>query len=157
MLLSIANTFIKRPILTTVVAIITVLVGVISIPMLPISQLPQIAPIQVEVTSSYIGADAETAETNVTSVIEREVNGVENMSYISSNTSNDGVSNIVVSFPPDIDRDIAQVNVQNRVALADPQLPSAVQQTGVTVQKSSPDLLLGIAFLQRMGNMTICF
>lgn len=151
MLLSIANTFIKRPVLTTVIAIITVLVGVISIPMLPISQLPQIAPIQVEVTSSYIGADAETAETNVTSVIEREVNGVENMSYISSNTSNDGVSNIVVSFPPDIDRDIAQVNVQNRVALADPQLPSAVQQTGVTVQKSSPDLLLGIAFFAENG------
>ncbi|MGF1590935.1 MAG: efflux RND transporter permease subunit [Pleurocapsa sp.] len=151
MILSIADTFIKRPVLTTVIAIIMLLVGAISIPALPISQLPQIAPIQVEVTSSYIGADAETAETNVTSVIEREVNGVENMSYISSNTSNDGVSNIVVSFPPDIDRDIAQVNVQNRVALADPQLPSAVQQTGVTVQKSSPDLLLGIAFFAENG------
>ncbi|MGL4882510.1 MAG: efflux RND transporter permease subunit, partial [Waterburya sp.] len=151
MLLSIANTFIKRPVLTTVIAIITVLVGVISIPALPISQLPQIAPIQVEVTSTYIGADAETTETNVTTVIEREVNGVENMSYISSNTSNDGVSNIVVSFPPDVDRDIAQVNVQNRVALADPQLPSDVQQTGVTVQKSSPDLLLGIAFFAENG------
>jgi hydrophobic/amphiphilic exporter-1 (mainly G- bacteria), HAE1 family len=151
MLLSIANAFIKRPVLTTVITIITVLVGVISIPALPISQLPQIAPIQVEVTSTYIGADAETAETNVTSIIEREVNGVENMSYISSNTSNDGVSNIVVSFPPETDRDIAQVNVQNRVALADPQLPSAVQQTGVTVQKSSPDLLLGIAFFAENG------
>lgn len=151
MLLSIANTFIKRPVLTTIIAIITVLVGVISIPALPISQLPQIAPIQVEVTSTYIGADAETTETNVTSEIEREVNGVENMSYISSNTSNDGVSNIVVSFPPDVDRDIAQVNVQNRVALAEPQLPSAVQQTGVTVQKSSPDLLLGIGFFAENG------
>jgi hydrophobic/amphiphilic exporter-1 (mainly G- bacteria), HAE1 family len=151
MLLSIANTFIKRPVLTTVITIITVLVGVISIPALPISQLPQIAPIQVEVTSTYIGADAETAETNVTSIIEREVNGVENMSYISSNTSNDGVSNIVVSFPPETDRDIAQVNVQNRVALADPQLPSAVQQTGVTVQKSSPDLLLAFAFFAENG------
>ncbi|MGL5943055.1 MAG: efflux RND transporter permease subunit [Waterburya sp.] len=151
MLLSIANTFIKKPVLTTVIALLTVLVGVISIPALPISQLPQIAPIQVEVTSTYIGADAETAETNVTSEIEREVNGVENMSYISSNTSNDGVSNIVVSFPPNIDRDIAQVNVQNRVALAEPQLPSDVQQTGVTVQKSSPDLLLGIAFFAENG------
>jgi hydrophobic/amphiphilic exporter-1 (mainly G- bacteria), HAE1 family len=151
MLLSIANVFIKRPVLTTVITIITVLVGVISIPALPISQLPQIAPIQVEVTSTYIGADAETAETNVTSIIEREVNGVENMSYISSNTSNDGVSNIVVSFPPETDRDIAQVNVQNRVALADPQLPSAVQQTGVTVQKSSPDLLLAFAFFTENG------
>ena len=146
MILSIANTFIKRPVLTTVCAIIIVLIGGISIPMLPISQLPQVAPIQVEVTSAYIGADAETAETNVTTIIEREINGVENMSYMSSNTSNDGVSNIVVSFPPDIDRNIAQVNVQNRVALSDPQLPSAVQQTGVSVQKSSPDLLLGIAF-----------
>lgn len=151
MLLSIANTFIKRPVLTTVIALITVIVGVISIPMLPISQLPQIAPIQVEISSVYIGADAETAETNVTSIIEREINGVENMSYISSNTSNDGGSNIVVSFPPEIDRDIAQVNVQNRVALAEPQLPSSVQQTGVTVQKSSPDLLLATSFYAENG------
>jgi hydrophobic/amphiphilic exporter-1 (mainly G- bacteria), HAE1 family len=151
MLLSIANTFIKRPVLTTVIALITVIVGAISIPILPISQLPQIAPIQVEISSAYIGADAETAETNVTSIIEREVNGVENMSYISSNTSNDGISSIVVSFPPEIDRDIAQVNVQNRVALAEPQLPSSVQQTGVTVQKSSPDLLLATSFYAENG------
>ncbi len=146
MILSIADTFIKRPVLTTVCAAIILLLGGISIPRLPISQLPQIAPIQVEVSSAYIGADAETAETNVTNIIEREINGVEGMSYISSNTSNDGVSNIVVSFPPDIDRNIAQVNIQNRVALSEPQLPEAVQQTGVTIQKSSPDLLLGIAF-----------
>jgi hydrophobic/amphiphilic exporter-1 (mainly G- bacteria), HAE1 family len=151
MLFSIANTFIKRPVLTTVIALITVIVGAISIPILPISQLPQIAPIQVEVNSAYIGADAETAETNVTSIIEREINGVENMSYISSNTSNDGNTSIVVSFPPDIDRDIAQVNVQNRVALAEPQLPSSVQQTGVTVQKSSPDLLLATSFYAENG------
>ena len=151
MLLSIADTFIKRPVLTTVCAAIIVLIGGISIPMLPISQLPQVAPIQVEVTSAYIGADAETAETSVTTIVEREINGVENMSYMSSNTSNDGVSNIVVSFPPDTDRNIAQVNVQNRVALSEPQLPGIVQQTGVTVQKSSPDLLLGIAFYAENG------
>ena len=151
MILSIADTFIKRPVLTTVCAAIVVLVGGISIPMLPISQLPQVAPIQVEVSSAYIGADAETAETNVTTIVEREINGVEGMSYMSSNTSNDGVSNIVVSFPPDTDRNIAQVNVQNRVALSEPQLPAAVQQTGVTVQKSSPDLLLGIAFYAQNG------
>ncbi len=151
MIFSIADTFIKRPVLTTVCAAIVVLIGGISIPMLPISQLPQVAPIQVEVTSAYIGADAETAETNVTTIVEREINGVENMSYISSNTSNDGISNIVVSFPPDTDRNIAQVNVQNRVALSEPQLPAPVQQTGVTVQKSSPDLLLGIAFYAENG------
>ncbi len=146
MLLSIADNFIKRPVLTTVCAAIIVLVGGISIPMLPISQLPQVAPLQVEVTSNYIGADAKSTETNVTNIIEREINGVENMSYISSNTSNDGISNIVVSFRPDTDRDLTLVNVQNRVALSEPQLPAEVQQTGVTVQKSSPDLLLGIAF-----------
>ncbi len=151
MIFSIADTFIKRPVLTTVCAAIVVLIGGISIPMLPISQLPQVAPIQVEVSSAYIGADAETAETNVTTIVEREINGVENMSYISSNTSNDGISNIVVSFPPDTDRNIAQVNVQNRVALSEPQLPASVQQTGVTVQKSSPDLLLGIAFYAENG------
>ena len=151
MILSIADTFIKKPILTAVCAIIVVLVGVISIPALPISQLPQIAPIQIEVISNYIGADAETTENNVTTPIEREINGVEEMRYMSSNTGNDGISNITVSFPVDTDRNIAQVNVQNRVALAEPQLPSSVQQTGVTIQKSSPDLLLGIAFFAENG------
>ncbi len=146
MLLSIADPFIKRPVLTTVCAAIIVLIGAISIPNLPISQLPQIAPIQVDIRSNYIGADAETTENSITNIIEREINGVEEMKYISSSTGNDGTSNISVSFPPNTDRNIAQVNVQNRVALAEPQLPAAVQQTGVTVQKSSPDLLLGIAF-----------
>ncbi|MEM9271903.1 MAG: efflux RND transporter permease subunit [Cyanobacteria bacterium P01_F01_bin.143] len=151
MILSIADTFIRKPILTAVCAIIVVLVGVIAIPTLPISQLPQIAPIQVEVTANYIGADAETAESNVTTILEREINGVEGMRYMSSNTSNDGITNLTVAFPVDSDRDIAQVNVQNRVAQAEPQLPSSVQQTGVTVQKSSPDLLLGIAFYADNG------
>ena len=151
MILSIADTFIKKPILTAVCAIIVVLVGAISIPALPISQLPQIAPIQIEVISNYIGADAETTENNVTTPIEREINGVEGMRYMSSNTSNDGISNITVSFPVNADRNISQVNVQNRVAQAEPQLPSSVQQTGVTVQKSSPDLLLGIAFFAENG------
>ncbi|HHP7231898.1 MAG TPA: efflux RND transporter permease subunit [Xenococcaceae cyanobacterium] len=151
MILSIADTFIRKPILTAVCAIIVVLVGAISIPALPISQLPQIAPIQVEVSATYIGADAETAESNVTNILEREINGVEDMRYISSNTSNNGITNITVSFPVDTDRNIAQVNVQNRVAQAEPQLPSLVQQTGVSVQKSSPDLLLGIAFFAEDG------
>jgi hydrophobe/amphiphile efflux-1 (HAE1) family protein len=151
MLLSIADIFIKKPILTTVCSIIVVLIGLISIPALPISQLPQIAPIQVEVSSNFIGADAETTENNVTTIIEREINGVEGMRYISSNTGNDGNANITVSFPVNADRDIAQVNVQNRVAQADPRLPSSVQQTGVTVQKSSPDLLLAFAFFAENG------
>ncbi|MGV2830200.1 efflux RND transporter permease subunit [Myxosarcina sp. GI1(2024)] len=151
MLLSISDTFIKRPVLTIVCALIVLLVGGIAIPQLPISQLPQLAPIQVEVTSTYIGADALTTENNVTTIIERDINGAEDIRYMSSNTSNDGVSNITVSFPVDIDRNIAQVNVQNRVAQSEPQLPSSVQQTGVTVRKSSPDLLMGIAFFAEDG------
>ncbi len=157
MLLSIADTFIRKPILTAVCAIIVVLVGIISIPVLPISQLPQIAPIQIEVSSTYIGADAETAETNVTNILEREINGVEGMRYMSSNTSNNGVTNITVAFPVDSDRNVAQVNVQNKVTQAESQLPSSVQQTGVTVQKSSPDLLLGIAFFAENGQYNDLF
>ncbi|MGK7951741.1 MAG: efflux RND transporter permease subunit [Xenococcaceae cyanobacterium] len=151
MLLSIADTFIKRPVLTTVCSLIIVIAGGICIPLLPISQLPQIAPVQVEVTSTYIGADAETTEKNVTTIIEREINGVEDLRYMSSNTGNNGVTNISASFPVNVDRNIAQVNVQNRTALAEPQLPSSVQQTGVTVRQSSPDLLLGIAFFAENG------
>ena len=151
MLFSIADPFIRRPVLTTVCSIIIVLVGAIAIPILPISQLPQIAPTQVEVTSSYIGADAQTAENTVTTIIEREINGVEDMRYMSSNTSNDGVTNIQVSFPVDVDRNIAQVNVQNRVAIAEPQLPAEVRQTGVSTRLSSPNILLGIAFFAENG------
>ena len=157
MLLSIADTFIKRPVLTTVCSLIIIIVGGICIPLLPISQLPQIAPIQIEVTSNYIGADAETTEQNVTTIIEREINGVEGMRYMSSNTGNNGVTNISASFPVSVDRNIAQVNVQNRVALAEPQLPAVVQQTGVTVRKSSPDLLLGIAFFSENGQYDSLF
>ncbi|MEM1368238.1 MAG: efflux RND transporter permease subunit [Cyanobacteria bacterium P01_H01_bin.15] len=146
MIFSISDLFIKRPVFTTVCSLIIVLVGAVCIPRLPISQLPQIAPTQVEISANYIGADAQTVEETVTTIIEREVNGVEEMRYISSNSNNSGSSNITVAFPAAVDRNVAQVNVQNRVAFAEPELPSSVQQTGVTVRKSSPDLLLGIAF-----------
>ncbi|MGD1714149.1 efflux RND transporter permease subunit [Dapis sp. BLCC M172] len=146
MLLSIADNFIKRPVLTTVCTILVVLVGVISIPLLPIAQLPQLANTQVQVTASYIGADAQTAENTVTTILEREINGVEDMKYMYSNTSNNGTTSISVAFPTEIDRNTAQVNVQNRVAQAESGLPDAVKQTGVTTEKSSPSILLVIAF-----------
>ncbi|MGC9524956.1 MAG: efflux RND transporter permease subunit [Limnospira sp.] len=140
------STFIKRPVLTTVCTILIILVGVICIPLLPISQLPQLANTQINVTAVNIGADAETTETTVTTLLEREINGVENMKYISSNTGNNGVSNISVAFPVDVDRDIAQVNVNNRVSQAESGLPDIVTRTGVTVQASSPNILLVLAF-----------
>ncbi|MBD2480505.1 efflux RND transporter permease subunit [Planktothrix sp. FACHB-1365] len=140
------NTFIKRPVLTTVCSIIIILVGAISIPLLPITQLPNLANTQISVTAVNIGADAETTETTVTTIIEREINGVEGMKYMSSSTGNNGVSNISVFFPNDVDRNIAQVNVQNRVAQAESNLPDGVKQTGVTVEASSPNILLVSAF-----------
>ncbi len=130
MLFSISTPFIKRPVLTTVCTIVIILVGAISIPLLPIAKLPQIAPTQVQVTATNIGADARTTEETVTTIIEREINGVEDMRYMSSNTSNDGVTNITVTFPTEVDRNIAQVNVQNRVAQAEAELPEVVRQTG---------------------------
>ncbi len=145
------NTFIKRPVLTTVCTFIILLLGCIAIPNLPISQLPDLAPVQINVTSNNIGADAQTTESTVTNIIERQINGVRDVSYISSNTGNDGSSNITVSFPTNINSDIAQVNVQNKQALAAPQLPTTVQRTGVTVETASTSLLLVYGFYADNG------
>jgi hydrophobe/amphiphile efflux-1 (HAE1) family protein len=145
------NNFIKRPVLTTVCTIVILLAGGLSIPQLPIAKLPQIAPSQISVAASYIGADAKTAEDNVTTVIERQINGVEAMKYMTSNTGNDGVTNISVYFPTEYNSDIAQVNVQNRVSQAQPNLPQAILQTGVTTLKASPNILLAISFYSEKG------
>ena len=139
------NYFIKRPVFATVCALIMLLIGAVSIPTLPIAQYPNISPTQVNVSARYIGADAETVERGVTTVIERQINGVEGMRYITSNSSNDGASNIVVTFDSSRDKDIAAVDVQNRVSLAEPQLPEAVRQTGVTVAKETSNILLALS------------
>lgn len=144
--MSIADNFIKRPVLTTVCTILILLAGGISIPLLPIAKLPQIAPSQISVSASYIGADAKTAEDNVTTILERQINGVEGMKYMTSNTGNNGVTNVSVYFPTEYNGDIAQVNVQNRVSQAQANLPQAILQTGVTTLKASPSILLAIAF-----------
>lgn len=140
------NTFIRRPVLTTVCTFIILLLGSICIPILPISQLPDLAPVQITVSSNNTGADAQTTESTVTNIIERQINGVKDVSYISSNTGNDGSSNITVSFPTQVNSDIAQVNVQNKQGLAEPQLPDTVQRTGVTVETASSSLLLVYGF-----------
>jgi hydrophobic/amphiphilic exporter-1 (mainly G- bacteria), HAE1 family len=136
------NTFIKRPVLTTVCTLIILLVGGIAIPLLPIAQLPDIAPTQVQVRSTYIGADAKTVEDTVTTPLERQINGVEGMKYISSSSNNDGSSSITVTFTPERNKDLAAVDVQNRVSLALANLPETVKQTGVTTKKASTSILL---------------
>jgi HAE1 family hydrophobic/amphiphilic exporter-1 len=137
--------FIKRPVFTTVCSIIILLVGAIAIPNLSIAQYPEISPIQVNVTANYIGADAQTVEETVTTILEQEINGVEGMRYISSSSSNDGTSSISVTFDANTDQDIAAVDVQNRVSIAEPRLPETVRQTGVTVTKQSSSLLLAMS------------
>lgn len=139
------NYFIKRPVFATVTALIMLLIGAISIPTLPIAQYPDISPTQVNVSARYIGADAETVERGVTTVIERQINGVEGMRYITSNSSNDGASNIVVTFDSSRDKDLAAVDVQNRVSLAEPQLPESVIRGGVTVSKETSSILLAMS------------
>lgn len=143
---SIAHLFIRRPVLTTVTTILIVLMGAICIPLLPVNNLPDIAPVKVNVTSAYVGADAQTVEDTVTSALERQINGVDGMEYITSASSNDGISSIGVFFKTGSDKDINQVNVQNRVAVVQPSLPDVIKQTGVTVRASSASTLLVYGF-----------
>lgn len=144
--MSIADTFIKRPVLSTVCTLLILLIGVICIPLLPINNLPEIAPIQVQTTSVSLGADAQTVEDTVSRVIERQINGVEGMQYMTSTSGNDGSSSISTQFDPSSNRNINQVNVQNRVAIAEPTLPASVRQTGVTTLARSNSILLVYGF-----------
>ena len=132
-----SNTFILRPVLTTVCSLLIVIAGLIAIPLLPIENLPDIAPPTVRVTSRYVGADAVSVEQGVTSVLEQQINGVQNMEFITSTSAADGSSSISVTFASGSDGDINQVNVQNRVSLAQPSLPEEVRQSGITVNKAS--------------------
>ena len=140
--MSLSNNFITRPVLTSVCSLLIVIAGLIAIPILPVEMLPDIAPPTVQVRANYAGADAESVEQGVTSVLEQQINGVENMDYITSSSSSDGSAAISVLFNSGTDGNINQVNVQNRVALAEPQLPAEVKQSGVTVDKSSTSTLL---------------
>ena len=137
-----SDNFIKRPVLTTVCSILIVLMGVIAIPTLPIANLPNIAPPLISVTANYSGANSLVTEQAVTNPIEQQINGVPGASYISSTSNMEGQSIIQVYFDETTDIDIDQVNVQNRVSLAMPQLPSQVSDTGISVRQSTPSILL---------------
>jgi len=137
--------FIRRPVFAAVVSIVLTLLGAVVIPRLPIAQYPDLAPPQVNVTATYIGASADVVESAVTIPLEQELNGVEGMKYISSTSSNEGVANITITFEPTRDLDAAAVEVQNRVSRAAARLPAEVNQAGIVVNKASTQLLLAIA------------
>lgn len=143
--------FIRHPIFTTVISLVIVIAGLVSMVSLPVSQYPTITPVQIQVTTAYPGADAKTVGDSVAAPIESQINGVENMLYMISTSSNTGQLTITVYFSLETDPDIAQVLVQNRVNLAMPQLPNAVKQYGVSVQKKSSSTLMIIAITNPDG------
>ena len=138
--------FIERPVLSTVVSIIIVILGVLGVTTLPITQYPDIAPPTISVTTNYPGASAQTVLESVIIPIEEQINGVEGMTYITSTATNNGTAEITVFFDQEVDPDIAAVNVQNRVARANPLLPTEVTQTGVTTQKQQTSALMFMSF-----------
>src|SRR5579871_2845072 len=137
--------FIERPVLSTVISIILLLLGIISLTTLPITQFPDIAPPTVQVTASYPGANAEVVARSVATPIEESINGVENMTYMTSNSSNDGTMSLNVYFKQGTDPDIAAVNVQNRVSKAISQIPQEVVQAGVSTQKVQNSIIMFVA------------
>jgi hydrophobe/amphiphile efflux-1 (HAE1) family protein len=138
----ISHFFIDRPIFASVLSIVFVILGAVAYARLPVAQYPEIAPPIINVTGQYPGASAEVVATTVVAPIEEQINGVENMLYVSSNSTADGRFTIAVTFDLGTNLDIAQVQVQNRVAIAQPRLPADVRNIGVTVTKSSPDLMM---------------
>ena len=139
----ISKTFIHRPKFAFVISIIISLAGLIAMGLLPVNMYPEITPPQVQISAVYPGASAQVVEESVIRPIEEQVNGVEDMMYIDSSASNNGSAVITVYFKVGTDGDIAQVNVQNRVALAEPFLPQEVRRQGVTVSKQTGNMLMG--------------
>src|SRR5947209_10644868 len=137
--------FIERPIFASVLSIVITLAGAVAAFTLPVAQYPQITPPSIMVQGNYPGADARVVAESVAAPIEQQVNGVEGMLYMVSQSGNDGSYNLTVTFKPGVNLSFAQVLVQNRINLAVPLLPDVVKQAGVITRKRNPDILLVIA------------
>jgi hydrophobe/amphiphile efflux-1 (HAE1) family protein len=147
-----AHFFIERPVFAAVLSIVTVILGGLAIFTLPIAQYPEIAPPTVTVSATFPGANAKTVAETVATPIEQQINGVEGMIYMSSQSTNDGNMKLTVTFQLGTNLDNAQVQVQNRVAIAQPTLPSDVQRAGIVVKKASPDITLAVAIYSPDGS-----
>ncbi|EBW3594108.1 hydrophobe/amphiphile efflux-1 family RND transporter [Salmonella enterica subsp. enterica serovar Newport] len=149
-----ANFFIRRPIFAWVLAIILMMAGALAIMQLPVAQYPTIAPPAVSISATYPGADAQTVQDTVTQVIEQNMNGIDNLMYMSSTSDSSGSVTITLTFQSGTDPDIAQVQVQNKLQLATPLLPQEVQQQGISVEKSSSSFLMVAGFVSDNPNTT---
>ncbi|ELH2818043.1 efflux RND transporter permease subunit [Salmonella enterica] len=149
-----ANFFIRRPIFAWVLAIILMMAGALAIMQLPVAQYPTIAPPAVSISATYPGADAQTVQDTVTQVIEQNMNGIDNLMYMSSTSDSAGSVTITLTFQSGTDPDIAQVQVQNKLQLATPLLPQEVQQQGISVEKSSSSFLMVAGFVSDNPNTT---
>lgn len=144
--------FIDRPIFAWVIAILIMLAGVLSLVSLPVQQYPEIAPPQIRISANYPGASAQTLEDSVTQIIEQNMNGLDGMVYMSSQSNSSGNAQISITFEPGTDPDIAQVQVQNKLALAEPLLPIEVQQMGISVNKATSSFLMVVGLVSSDGS-----
>ncbi|MDB5955851.1 efflux RND transporter permease subunit [Ramlibacter sp.] len=149
-----ASFFIRRPIFAIVLALLVMLAGGLSLLRLPIEQFPPVAPPTVQISTSYPGASAATVESTVVQVIEQQMNGIDHLLYMASNSDDTGQSTTTLTFAPGTDPDIAQVQVQNKLQLAVPQLPQQVQQSGIRVTKSTNAFLMVVGFYSRDQSMS---
>ncbi|SHH34440.1 efflux RND transporter permease subunit [Ferrimonas marina] len=153
----ISQFFVRRPKFAFVISIVLTLMGLLSIPVLPVAEFPDVSPPQIAVSTSYAGASAEVVKDTIGQVIEAEVNGVEEMIYMESKSANDGSYSLTVTFGVGTDADMAQVNVQNRVQQALPRLPAQVTQQGVKVKKKSPNFLMVVNLYSPNGTFDALF
>lgn len=148
----IADVFIKRPVTAIVSSVVLVLVGLIALTTLPVAQYPDVTPPTVSISGNFTGADAQTVEQTTTTPIETQINGVPGMTYMSSNSTSSGQSSINVTFEVGTDVNIAALDVQNRVSVAEPTLPDAVKRLGLTVRKRQPSIMIALALYSPNGS-----
>lgn len=153
----IAETFIRRPVTAIVISIVIVVVGILSITNLPVAQYPEITPPTVQITATYNGADAQTVEQTVATPIEVQVNGTPGMTYLTSNSTSNGQMSMTANFEVGTDVNIAALDVQTRVGIAAPAIPSDVQRLGVVVRKRNPSILLLVAMFSPKGTHDVTF